>query len=208
MQHRHTVHVSAGSGKLLRRRRFQVRPRPGGVSNRLDPTLEDVGAVTYLRDDDDGRTWCSLAGPDDPAREVMFLPHGAIITVHRHDLVIELTITVAPREDAELRVLRLSERSGRPRRLTLTHYAEIVLGNAVEYERHPAFAKLFVDSQVVVLPRPAIVCRRRPRTPERSETWLACALISDTVVWTAWETPGGLRRDQREFKNPRRSGRA
>jgi cyclic beta-1,2-glucan synthetase len=153
-----------------------------------DPTLEDAGAVTYLRDDDDGQTWCSLGEPDEPGREVMFMPHGAIMTVHRHDLVAELTITVAPRDDAELRVLKLSERGGRRRRLTLTHYAEIVLGDAVEYERHPAFAKLFVDSQVVALPRPAIVCRRRPREPDQPERWLACALVSDTVVWSAYET--------------------
>jgi cyclic beta-1,2-glucan synthetase len=164
-----------------------------------DPTLEDVGSVIYVRDDDDGRTWCSLGELNDPGHEVMFVPHGAIITVHRHDLVGELTITVAPTEDAELRVVRLSERAGRSRRLTLTHYAEIVLGSAVEYERHPAFAKLFVDSQLVVFPRPAILCRRRPRVPDQPERWLACALVSDSVVWSAWET------DRERFVGRRRS---
>ncbi|PRQ07167.1 GH36-type glycosyl hydrolase domain-containing protein [Enhygromyxa salina] len=153
-----------------------------------DATLEDLGAVTYLREHDTGEVWCSLGGADDPNREVVFTPHGASIVTHHHGLVAELTITVAPVEDVELRILRVSDRRGRTRRLTVSHYAEILLGDAVEYERHPAFAKLFVDTQLIVTPYPMILCRRRPRAPGGEQLWLACALISDAVAWSGYET--------------------
>ena len=72
--------------------------------------------------------------------------------------------------------------------MTLTHYAELVLGNALEFERHPAFARLFVESQVVHTPHPIILCHRRPRSPGEHQPWLACLLVSNTVNWTEWET--------------------
>jgi cyclic beta-1,2-glucan synthetase len=154
----------------------------------LDPTFEDVGTIIYLRDEDDGEMWSTLAEPSTPGREVMFLPHGAKFVIHHHELLAELTITVAPREDAEIRLLRITNRSGRRRRLSLTHYAELVLGNALEFERHPAFAKLFVETQVVHTPHPIILCHRRPRSPGEHQPWLACLLVSHTVKWTEWET--------------------
>jgi cyclic beta-1,2-glucan synthetase len=154
----------------------------------LDPTFEDVGTVIYLRDEDSGERWSTLAEPGTPGREVLFLPHGAKFVIHQHELLAELTITVAAREDAEIRLLRITNRSGRRRRLGLSHYAELVLGDAIEFERHPAFARLFVESQVVYAPHPVVLCHRRPRAPGERESWLACLLVSDQVGWSEWET--------------------
>jgi cyclic beta-1,2-glucan synthetase len=158
----------------------------------LDPTLQDIGSILYLRDEDHDHRWCSrvhAGAPVDASREVMFTPQGATITIHQHGLVAEFTTTIAPSVDAELRFVRLSDRSGRRRQLTITSYAEIVLGNALEYERHPAFAKLFVDSQVLVSgERATLLFRRRPRGPGEPESWLACAMISDQPAWSRFET--------------------
>ena len=157
-----------------------------------DPTLQDIGSILYLHDEDHDHRWCSRvhagAAPD-ASREVMFSPQGATITIHQHGLVAEFTTSIAPSEDAELRLVRLSDRSGRRRQLTITSYTELVLGNALEYERHPAFAKLFVDSQVLVRgERATLLFRRRPRGPNEPESWLACAMVSDRPAWSRFET--------------------
>ncbi|KIG12891.1 Cyclic beta-1,2-glucan synthase [Enhygromyxa salina] len=174
----------AGAGHSWWRGRAITRPCH-------DTTLEDRGAATYLRDEDDGRRWCSLGEGDDPNREVVFSPHGASIIAHPHGLLAELAVTVSPTEDAELRIFRVSDRRGHRRRLTITHYAEVLLGNAVEHERHPAFAHLFVDAQLCVTPHPLILCRRRPRAPGDEQLWFACALVSDAVAWSRYETDRG-----------------
>jgi cyclic beta-1,2-glucan synthetase len=154
----------------------------------VDPTLEDVGTVLYLRDQADGEVWTTLAEPNTPGREATFLPHGAAFVIHHHELLTEVTVLVGAREDVEIRLLKLTNRSGRRRRLALTQYAELVLGNATEFERHPGFAKLFVETQLVYGPHPIILCHRRPRAPGQHEPWLACLLASDTVRWTEWQT--------------------
>jgi cyclic beta-1,2-glucan synthetase len=154
----------------------------------LAPTLEDVGTVIYLRDEDDGEVCNTLADPSTPGREVAFHPHGASFVIHHHGLLADLTITVCSREDAEIRLLKVTNRSERRRRVSLTQYAELVLGNAIEFERHPAFARLFVETQVVHDPHPIILCHRRPRAPGEHEPWLACLLVSDNVRWSDWET--------------------
>jgi cyclic beta-1,2-glucan synthetase len=154
----------------------------------LDPSLEDVGTVIYLRDEDDGEVWNTMADPSTPGREVAFLPHGASFVIHHHELLADLTVTICARQDAEIRLLKITNRSERRRRVSVTQYAELVLGNAIEFERHPAFARLFVETQLVHDPHPVIVCHRRPRAPGEHEPWLACLLVSDHMRWSEWET--------------------
>src|SRR5690606_14669875 len=112
---------------------------------------------------------------------------GARIVVHGGELVAELEVCVALDSDAELRVVRLTERAGRARRLSITGFAELALADPRAFARHPAFARLFVSSQLSVEPK-LIICRRRPREPGEASLWFGCALISDTVEWTGYET--------------------
>ncbi|WP_106394980.1 GH36-type glycosyl hydrolase domain-containing protein [Enhygromyxa salina] len=176
--------TSGGAGHSRWRQRALTRPCQ-------DPTLEEPGFVIELEDIDSGGRWSFYAGEvDDPCRETRFSAEGAKIVVHEHELVAELSVCVAIDEDAELRVVEISDRSDHRRRLSVTGYAEIVLDDARAYARHPAFSKLFVDSQVNAEPQ-MLVCRRRPREPDEEPLWLGCALVSDTVEWTGYETDRG-----------------
>jgi len=154
-----------------------------------DPVLADDGFAISVRDRDTGERW-GFHRKDDRScgatREVEFAAHGARISVHQHELLAELELCVPIDLDAELRVVRLIERGGKRRRLSITGFAEVALAELIAYRRHPAFAKLFVASQFSVEPR-MLVCRRRPREADDSAPWLGCALISDTVDWTAYE---------------------
>src|SRR6185369_3531022 len=65
----------------------------------------------------------------------------------------------------EIRRLTIANRDDRPREIEVTSYAEIVLGPAADDLAHPAFGKLFVETEY--LPeRAALVGSRRPRSAE------------------------------------------
>src|SRR2546426_2535251 len=62
-------------------------------------------------------------------------------------------------------------RSGdRPRELEVTSYAEIALASVADDLTHPAFSKLFVETEY--LPESAaLVCARRPRARDEARVW-------------------------------------
>ena len=90
-------------------------------------------------------------------------------TFRRRDLGIEtvLEVIVSPEHRAEIRRITLINHDAAPRELELTSYAEIVLAPRGADLGHPAFGKLFLETEW--LPGPgAIVCRRRMRSADRA----------------------------------------
>ena len=79
--------------------------------------------------------------------EVHFAPDFAGFSAQHDDLAARLEIRVAPDDDVEIRRVRLTNQGDSPRRLTLTSYAELVLGDQRNDRRHPAFNKLFIESE-------------------------------------------------------------
>ncbi|WP_296446570.1 GH36-type glycosyl hydrolase domain-containing protein [Rhodoferax sp. UBA5149] len=67
-------------------------------------------------------------------------------------------------DDVELRRIRISNRSSVRRTLDITSYAEIVLAPGATDSAHPAFEKLFVETEILGQSQ-AIVCTRRARAP-------------------------------------------
>jgi cyclic beta-1,2-glucan synthetase len=91
-----------------------------------DPVSDPLGEIIYLRDENTGELWTS------PARsEEVIVRHGAGYTVFQHngrDLTHELTLFVPPSDPVKVYDLRLKNDGPRPRRLSVTFYAEWVLG--------------------------------------------------------------------------------
>ncbi|MEO6103553.1 MAG: cyclic beta 1-2 glucan synthetase [Pseudoxanthomonas sp.] len=85
-------------------------------------------------------------------------------------------IVVSPEDDIELRRTTLVNRSRTRRVVELTSYAEVVLASAISDALHPAFGKLFVQTELV-RPLQAIVCHRRPRAAGDHAPWL-CHLMA------------------------------
>ena len=66
-----------------------------------------------------------------------------------------------------MRRLAVTNHSDRPREIEVTSYAEIVLAPPADDLAHPAFGKLFVETEY--LPESAaLLCRRRPRADGRA----------------------------------------
>ena len=86
------------------------------------------------------------------------------------DIDTQLDIAVSTEDDVEVRRLAVTNHSDRPREIEVTSYAEIVLGPAADDLAHPAFGKLFVETEY--LPESAaLVCRRRPRARDEAAPW-------------------------------------
>ena len=76
-----------------------------------------------------------------------------------------LAITVSPEDDVEVRRVSLVNRTALLREIEVTSLVEIVLAPSADDLSHPAFHKLFLETEY----RPectALLCGRRPRSPD------------------------------------------
>jgi len=142
---------------------------------REDPTCDPWGYYIFLRDVRDGHVWsagyqpCGVE-PDDfraefyEDRAVFARTDGAMSTL--------LEILVAGEDDIELRRVTLTNRGRIAREIELTSYAEMVLAPAAADAAHPAFSKMFVQTEFVS-GQGALLATRRPRDSGEVQVWAA-----------------------------------
>ena len=76
----------------------------------------------------------------------------------------QLDVAVSTEDDVEVRRLAVANHGARIREIDVTSYAEIVLAPPADDLAHPAFGKLFLETEY--LPdSAALLCHRRPRDP-------------------------------------------
>ena len=150
---------------------------------REDATSDNWGTFTYLRDRDTGRYWSTAYHPTlrrADRYEAIFVQARA--EYRRRDQAIEAhtEISVSPEDDVEIRRVTLTNLSSRTRHIEVTSYAEVVLAPLNSDLAHRAFSNLFVQTEI--LPdRQAILCTRRPRTPEEQVPWMFHLLAAPGV---------------------------
>ncbi len=148
---------------------------------RADPVEDEDGVFVYLRDLDTGRFWSIGYQPTggEPERyQVRLAPEWALILRQDEDLEATLTVALGPDDPLEIRRCSLENRSSRPRRIELTSYLEPVLQARAADAAHPAFSKLFVQTEAVP-EHQALLATRRPRGADEPGCWLAHWLIDD-----------------------------
>ena len=98
-----------------------------------DPVTDPSGEVLYIRDDNSEEVWSPTALPirDDPAPYVACHGQGYSRFHHgSHGILVELLQFVPPEDPIKISRLTLQNASGRSRRLSVTAYAEWVLGSS------------------------------------------------------------------------------
>ena len=160
--------TSAGSG--------YSRWRDLGVMRwREDPTCDDNGSYLYLRDVDSGTVWSAgyqPSGVEPNSYAVTFTEDRAEITRTDGTLTTTLEIIVSPEDDAEVRRLSIANGGSRDRVIEVTSYGELVLAPPAADTAHPAFSKMFIQTEY--LPKAAVLlATRRRRSPEEPEIWAA-----------------------------------
>lgn len=184
------VRTRTGGGRFLSNGRYTVllTHAGGGVSTCAGVALTRVaggrhdepgGLAFWVRDLAGGRAFTIGAGPHGgtPERyEASWKPGRFTIVRAGGGLTARLDVCVAPDADAELRRVTLTNRTGRPLSLELTSYAEVVLNTPAGHLGHPAFSKLFVQTEFVAGAN-ALLARRRPRANGETHPWLVHALL-------------------------------
>ena len=166
--------TSAGSG--------YSRYRDMAISRwREDSTCDDWGSYIFLTDRQNGEVWSTSfqpchREPDD--YEVVFNEDRAIFTRRDGTLTTIMEVLVSAEENAEVRQITLVNYGTRSREIELTSYAELVLTTPAADRAHPAFSKMFVETEFVPECE-AIVATRRRRTPAESEIWAAHLAVVD-----------------------------
>jgi cyclic beta-1,2-glucan synthetase len=140
---------------------------------REDRSRDCWGQFIYVQDARSGQAWSAGFQPLAVAAstyEVVFSSDKAAFRRVDGDIESELEITVSPENAAEVRRLTLLNHGSKTRELDITSYAEVVLGPHGADLAHPAFAKLFLETEFL----PAIstlLCRRRPRSADQKPIW-------------------------------------
>ncbi len=143
-----------------------------------DPTRDHFGSFCYLRDVATGAFWSNTSQParrPPDAYEAVFTEGRA--EFHRRDRIAgslietRTEIVVSPEDDIELRRIRLINRSDDPRVVEVTSYVEVALAPPAADSLHPAFSKLFVQTELV-RPKRAVLCTRRARGHGEQPGWL------------------------------------
>ncbi|RMG44233.1 MAG: hypothetical protein D6719_02280 [Candidatus Dadabacteria bacterium] len=158
---------------------------------REDAEQNQYGIFIFIKDLDSGKVWSvgyqpTCVEPD--SYEVLFSPDKIEFKRKDFGIATRAEITVSPEDNVEVRRVTLTNLSPRRRNLAIVSYAEVVLGDKAGDKAHPAYAKMFVQSEF--LPDyDALLFFRRPRSRHDSELYLF-HMTTTNLVWerTRFET--------------------
>jgi cyclic beta-1,2-glucan synthetase len=129
---------------------------------REDATSDHWGSYIFLRDVETGAVWSAGYQPTgaEPDRyDATFFEDRVEIVRIDGSITTKLEVAVSPEDDAEVRRVTLTNSGSRARDIELTSYSEVVLAPDAADAAHPAFSKLFVQTDT----------GRKPRTLHRSD---------------------------------------
>jgi cyclic beta-1,2-glucan synthetase len=148
---------------------------------REDATSDDSGFYVFVKDLRAGVAWSAgfqPSGVEPDGYAVLFEEDRAEITRRDGFLTTTLDVLVSSEDDAEVRRVSITNAGSRPSDIEITSYAELVLASQTADIAHPAFSKLFVETEY--LPDVgAILARRRKRSPNDPEVWAAHLTVVD-----------------------------
>ncbi len=163
------------------------------VTRRREDRTSDFGAhFIYFRDPWSGEVWSPTYLPtcvEPDSYEVTFALDKATYRRRDGDLETQMQVAVSPEDDVEVRRVTITNRGDRPRELEVTSYAEIVLGRPEDDLAHPAFGKLFIETEYDAQSA-GLLFSRRPRSADEAPAWAFHVLGLDGRFGGAveWET--------------------
>ncbi|MFO0919323.1 MAG: glucoamylase family protein [Planctomycetaceae bacterium] len=152
-----------------------------GVNRRRCDGLQPAGGqFLFIRDVQTGEYWSATYQPTcrkPDHYEVIYAIDKAEYRRRDDDLETHLEIVVSPDCQVEVRQLKITNHGWRPRELEITSYTDVTLVPHAADLAHPAFQKLFVETEFIA-EETALIARRRPRDSHTAPVWgihvLAC----------------------------------
>ena len=150
-----------------------------------DGVLDPWGTWVYIQELADdlpipGRLWSAAQQPIPGSvadMQVTYFAHMAVFHRSENEITSTMEVTVAPTDPVEVRRIHLHNDLDHSRSLRITSYGEVILAPQIDDSRHPAFNKLFIQSEFV----PELnlqIFMRRPRSSQDSTLFMGHMLVS------------------------------
>ncbi|MEP6828656.1 MAG: glucoamylase family protein, partial [Aestuariivirga sp.] len=154
---------------------------------REDPVCDDWGQFFYMRELRSGTTWSAGHMPTAQIAE----SYAAEFSEHKSEIVrndgvwaTTLECIVSSESNAEARRLTITNNGLITRELEITSFAELVLAPSAADTTHPAFSKMFVETEFVEGINTLVATRRR-RSPDEREIWVAQVMLVEGAPTSA-----------------------
>ncbi|MBW6519704.1 MAG: cyclic beta 1-2 glucan synthetase [Desulfoarculaceae bacterium] len=169
-----TPHTTIPKTQLLSNGRYglMVTNSGGGYSRwggqeltrwRSDPTCDSQGTFCYLHEPDADHLWSTTyhpVGGKVAGYSVDFTLDRAVFRRDDYGIHTETEVIVSPEDDVEVRRITLVNRSDRARSLHLTSYVELSMAPHNADRQHPAFNKLFIQTEALPEQQTLLAFRR------------------------------------------------
>ncbi len=150
-----------------------------------DRNHDEEGLWIYLRDEQTGRVWLATS---EQGRTTYA---GDRAEFHRREqgISVHVDIAIAPADDVEIRRITLHNETDVHRRLSVTTAGEPVLLAVEQAMSHPAFTKLFIESEALSEIE-GLLFTRRPQSAKEDHAVLVHRMVRDgmAVTYTGYET--------------------
>ncbi|HYI06909.1 MAG TPA: glucoamylase family protein, partial [Reyranella sp.] len=140
---------------------------------REDPTRDNCGSYVFLRDTQTGKVWSAGSQPlgsEAERYEAIFGEDRAEFIRHDGRISTTMDVLVSSEDDGEVRRVSLANNGRAACDIELTSYAELVLAPPAADNAHPAFSKMFIQTEYLQ-EFGALIATRRRRSPQESEIW-------------------------------------
>lgn len=145
-----------------------------------DPANDNIGSFFYILDANSGKTWGATYQPllARPLKYETLVSenHVRVGQIH-HEVESQLEIMILPEGNGEVRRLCLRNLSSDIRALVVISYSEIVLSQYSNYRAHPAYERLFVESELIA--NDMALCFSRRNVGEENKLFLVCKSIAE-----------------------------
>ncbi|MBF8256921.1 MAG: glycosyltransferase 36, partial [Anaerolineales bacterium] len=196
-----TPHTLTPKTQLLSNGRYglMVTNAGGGYSQwgaleltrwRSDPTRDAWGTFCYLYEADGRRLWSNTYNPVGGKVEgyqAHFALDRAVFRREEAGIHCETEMLVSEEDDVEIRRMTLINRSLRTRTVDLTTYVELSLAPHNADRQHPAFNKLFIQTEVL-RDQGALLAYRRARAADEPPVFVAHRLTPGDEAPLRFET--------------------
>lgn len=157
-----------------------------------DGVMDPWGTWIYLQEIENNqaikeRLWSACHQPiPGVARDMMVTFHAHMVVYRRTEnkIASTLEVTVAPVDPVEIRKVHLQNNNDQSRSIRLTSYGEVILGSQAADSRHPAFNKMFIESEFMSELNLQIF-NRRPRSNQETTIWMGHMLVFNGEAITA-----------------------
>ena len=144
-----------------------------------DGVMDPWGTWIYIQElnsnpQKGSRLWSAGHQPipgDAVEMQITYFAHMAVFRRTENEITSTMEVTVAPDDPVEIRRIHLQNNNGLSRNLRLTSYGEVILAPQAADARHPAFNKLFIESEFV----PELnlqIFKRRPRSNQETTVFM------------------------------------